>query len=173
MEPLRLHIGGTEPKVGWKILNIQPGAHVDFVGSCVSLAQFAEGSVAQIYASHVYEHLSHRDELPSALKEAHRVLMLGGLLQISVPDLAAITTMMLEPKRTVQEQYTLMRHIFGGQADDHDFHKVGLTGPMLRAFLHMAGFEDVERVAPFGLFNDWSGVQRFGRLISLNMQARK
>jgi predicted SAM-dependent methyltransferase len=173
MEPLRLHIGGKEPKDGWKILDIQPGPHVDFIGSCVCLDQFAEGSIAQIYASHVYEHLGHREELPAALKEAYRVLTPGGLLQISVPDLAAIALLMIEPNRTMLEQYILMHHLFGGQTDEHDFHKVGLTGPILRALLAIAGFQDVERVAPFGLFNDWSGGQRFGRLISVNMQARK
>jgi predicted SAM-dependent methyltransferase len=173
MEPLRLHIGGKETKAGWKILNIQPSPNTDFVGNCVSLTQFTEGSVAQIYASHVYEHLSHRNELPAALKEAHRVLMPGGLLQISVPDFAAIARMILAPNRTVKEQYSLMGHLFGAQVDEYDYHKAGLTGPMLRGHLMGAGFTDIERVAPFGLFNDWSAAQRYGRYISVNMQARK
>ena len=45
---LRLHIGGTQAKEGWKILNIEPGPQVDFVGDCGSLPQFAENSVERI-----------------------------------------------------------------------------------------------------------------------------
>jgi predicted SAM-dependent methyltransferase len=170
---LRLHIGGTEPREGWRIFNIAPGPHVDFVGDCSSLAQFSDASVERIYASHVYEHLGHRGALLAALKEAHRVLIPDGLLQVSVPDILAIAAMMAEPARTAREQYGLMCHIFGAQQDDHDVHKVGLTAKLLSAFLRQAGFERIRRVAGFGLFRDWSDARRFGRPISLNMEARK
>ncbi len=172
-EPLRLHIGGLEPKAGWKIFNIQPGPNVDFVGDCGSLCQFADGSVAQIYASHVYEHLGHREELPAALKEAHRVLQDGGLLQVSVPNFVAIARMIAEPQRTPQEQYMLLCHLYGAQADAHDFHKSGLTAKLLALFLRRAGFRTIRRVQRFDLFDDWSGRQRFGRPISLNIEATK
>ena len=42
-DPLRLHIGGETAKDGWKILNIQPGAHVDFA---VGYARAAGGTDA-------------------------------------------------------------------------------------------------------------------------------
>jgi hypothetical protein len=29
---MNLHIGGREKREGWKILNIQPGAHADYLG---------------------------------------------------------------------------------------------------------------------------------------------
>ena len=84
-EPLRLHIGGKEPSPEWKIFNIQPGPNVDFVGNCIDLGQFADGSVASIYASHVLEHLGYKKELPTALREFHRVLVPGGSLMVSEP----------------------------------------------------------------------------------------
>jgi predicted SAM-dependent methyltransferase len=172
-EPLCLHIGGTEPKEGWRIFNIQPGPHVDFVGDCTSLARFGDDSVERIYACHVYEHLGHRGELLAALKDAHRVLIPGGLLQISVPDLVSIAGMLADPARTVEEQSMLMRFLFGSQDNQYDFHKVGLSGKLLAAYLLRAGFRTVRRVNRFGLFKDWSNAQVFGRDISLNVEAKK
>ncbi|MDH3584596.1 MAG: methyltransferase domain-containing protein, partial [Phycisphaerae bacterium] len=118
-EVLRLHIGGREAKQGWKILNIQDGPGVDFVGNCVDLSQFPDGSVAEIYASHVVEHLGYQQELPKALAEFHRVLRPGGRALISVPDLELLCRMFLHPELKPEQRFYLMRVIMGGQCDDH------------------------------------------------------
>jgi len=169
---LRLHIGGTEAKEGWKILNIAPGPDVDFLGDCRTLTQFDDNSVERIYASHVYEHLGYQ-ELDPALREAKRVLIPGGLIQISVPDLATSARLILDPKSTWRDHYFILGLMYGLQEDAYDFHKIGLTGKLLSAFLEHAGFSDIKRVKPFGIFNDWSGRAVNGHLISLNMEARK
>jgi predicted SAM-dependent methyltransferase len=171
--PLRLHIGGIEPKEGWKILNIVPGPGVDYVGDCQSLEQFADASVERIYASHVYEHLGFEHELDRALREAHRVLEPNGLLQISVPDFAVFAALMIDPAATWRDQFFYTGLIFGQQADAHDVHKVGLTDKLLGAYLRHVGFRGIHRVDPFRIFDDWSGREIHGRLVSLNMEARK
>lgn len=173
VEPLRLHIGGQEPKPGWKILNIQPGPHVDFLGDCTSLGQFADASVAEVYASHVFEHLGFREELPQALREVHRVLVPGGAFRISVPDFECICRLFVDPATPADQKASLMMHAFGSQSDPYDFHKVGLTQDFLMTFLGRAGFARARRVQEFGLFNDYSSYRRFGVLISLNMVAFK
>lgn len=170
---LRLHIGGTEAKEGWKILNIEPGPHVDFVGNCRSLPQFGDDSVERIYASHVYEHLGHATELDAALKEALRVLVPGGLMQISVPDLALAAQVILAPKSTWRDHFYITGMIFGLQDSAHDFHKVGLTRKLLSAYLRHAGFTEIRRVETFGIFDDWSSREVYGRKVSLNMEANK
>ncbi len=170
---VRLNIGGTEAKDGWKILNVAEGRYVDYVGDCIDLGQFADGSVESIYASHVYEHLSHAGELQQALREAHRVLRPGGLLQISVPDFELLARMFLHPTIDVEQRYLIMQVIFGGQTDRTDFHKVGLTLEFISYFLHQAGFERIRRVPEFGLFNDCSTVRILGQLISLNVEVIK
>lgn len=172
-ERLRLHIGGRQPKPGWKILNIQPGPHVDYIGDCTSLAQFADGSVAEVYASHVFEHLGFRVELPQALREVWRVLEPGGVFRISVPDFECLCRLFVDPNTPADQKFSLMMHVFGAQEDPYDFHRVGLTQAFLAAMLFKAGFTRARRVKEFGLFDDYSSYRRFGVLISLNIEAYK
>jgi predicted SAM-dependent methyltransferase len=44
---LRLHVGGEQAKAGWKILDVQAGPGVDFVGTCTDLSGFDDASVAE------------------------------------------------------------------------------------------------------------------------------
>jgi predicted SAM-dependent methyltransferase len=171
--PLRLHVGGKLVKPGWKILNIQPGPGVDFVGDCADLSRFADGSVSELYASHVYEHLGYREELPRAMNEVHRVLALGGRFMFSVPDLQTLCKLFLDPKLDVQQRFHVMRMILGGQMDAYDYHKVGFTEEFARQYLRFAGFAEVRRVAGFGLFDDTSELKFMGVPISLNIEAVK
>ena len=109
---MKLHIGGTQSKEGWHILNIQPGPDVDFVGSCNNLSQFKKNSISEIYASHVFEHLSHREELMGVLANCHNILEPGGQLKISVPDMVTLSHLFVADKVTVQQRYELMLMIF-------------------------------------------------------------
>ena len=170
--PLRLHIGGTQRHEGWRVLNVLPGEHVDYVGDCRDLSRFADASVHEIYASHVLEHLGYA-ELPVALAGFHRVLRPGGTLRISVPDLGVLSRLFLDPACSTEERIAVARMIFGGQIDEHDFHRCGLDYDFLAGFLDNAGFARVEKVERFDLFRDMSGVQLRGIPISLNVIATK
>ncbi len=172
-EGLRLHIGGKERREGWKVLNIQAGPAVDYVGDCTDLSRFADGSVAVIYASHVLEHLAYRDRLPKALAEIHRVLRPGGRLLASVPDFEVVCRLFLAHAGDVTTQFSLMRMAFGGEMDAHDFHHVGLSLDIFARYLKGAGFADIERVERFGLFDDTSDLRVGDTLISLNVIASK
>lgn len=166
---MRLHIGGIEAKPGWKILNAQPGPGVDYVGDCTDLSQFADASVDEIYASHVLEHLGYAEWLPRTLAEFHRVLKKGGSAKISVPDFDVLCRLFLEPQKSLSERILIMRMVFGGQVDPHDFHYVGLAFDILSDLLRAAGFSRIERTGEFGLFNDTSSLRLSGMLISLNV----
>lgn len=170
---LRLHVGGREPKEGWKILNIQPGPNVDFVGTVTDLSQFADNSVDEIYGSHVYEHLDYKGSLVQALQEAHRVLKPGGVFRAAVPDLTVLAHMLLNPQLTTEQKFEVMRMIFGGHVDQDDYHYVGLTEEFFTDFLNYVGFTQIQRVRSFGLFKDTSDLVRAGVRISLNMMAVK
>ena len=171
-EDLRLHIGGVHPRQGWKILNIQPGPHVDFVGSCTDLGEFATSSVAEVYASHVFEHLGYQSELPEVLRSLKRILKPGGYLRLSVPDLDLLCRMFTHPDLPLYARFHLMRVMYGGQIDKFDFHKVGFTKEILADFLLREEFEDIQRVENHDLFEDTSRLVLFGHSISLNIVAR-
>jgi len=170
---MKLHIGGIQRRDGWTIFNILAGPDVDYTGSCTDLSQFPDDSIEEIYASHVFEHLGHRDELPQALAECHRVLVAGGELKISVPDLKVLTAFFAEDSLSVNQRYELMLMMFGGQQDEFDFHKVGMFEELLIKYLNHAGFEQVRKVEEFGLFDDSSSMRLGEVLISLNLIATK
>lgn len=170
---LRLHIGGREPHPDWRIVDVIAGDHVDYQRSCTDLSTFADGTVAEIYASHVLEHLGYQRDLPRALREFHRVLEPGGRLRASVPDLAVLCELFLDRALDANARYHVMRMMYGGQTDDADFHCVGLTEEFLKSFLHAAGFAEIARVERFGLFDDASALVFGGRAISLNLTALK
>jgi predicted O-linked N-acetylglucosamine transferase (SPINDLY family)/predicted SAM-dependent methyltransferase len=172
-EPLRLHVGGKEARAGWKILNVQPGPDVDYIGNCTELGQFADGSVQEVYASHVLEHLGYKAELPRALAEFHRVLRAGGRALISVPDFDILCRLFLDTRHGMMERYSVMRMAFGGQMDEHDYHHVGLNYEFLSKYLFDAGFSRIERVGRFDLFDDDSTLEYLGEAISLNVVAYK
>lgn len=172
-EVLRLHIGGVHPKAGWKILNIKAGPGVDFIGGCSDLRRFAGGSVEEIYCSHVLEHLGYLSELPAALTEFFRVLRPGGNAKISVPDFELLCRLYLRPEAGSTERFAIMRIAFGGQLDQYDFHRVGLSHDFLMYLFRQAGFSRVERAEQFGIFDDMSGLRVDGQLISLNVIAYK
>ena len=171
--PLRLHIGGREKHPDWRIVDVIPGEGVDYVRSCTDLAVFGDGTVAEIYASHVIEHLGYQRDLARALKEFHRVLEPGGRLRVSVPDLQTLCELFLDPALDANARFHVMRMMFGGQTDEADFHHVGLTEEFLAEFMRRAGFVGIERVQNFGLFEDASALVFGGRPISLNVTAQK
>jgi predicted SAM-dependent methyltransferase len=170
----KLHVGGQVRAAGWEVLNALPGPHVDHLGNANDLTQFADATFAEIYASHVVEHLDYKDELAHTLKEWLRVLEPGGRVCISVPDMDTLCQMfMAKDQLDVQERFFVMRMMFGGHIDRYDYHVVGLNEDFLSEFLELAGFENVRRVPNFGLFEDTSAMVFRGVPISLNVIAEK
>jgi predicted SAM-dependent methyltransferase len=170
----RLHIGGMVRAAGWEVFNITAGAHVDHVGNANDLSRFEDGSFAAVYASHTLEHFDYRGELERTLREWARVLAPGGTLYVSVPDLETLAKLLLvKEDLTTDDRFMVMRMVFGGHIDAHDYHLVGLDEEFLGVFLTRAGFVDLRRVRSFGLFQDTSELLFKGIPISLNVVAAK
>jgi len=170
-EKIRLHIGGKEQKEGWKILNALPANNVDYIGDIRNLQQFEDASCSIIYASHVLEHVGQRD-MVATLKGLRRLLISGGELMISVPDLDTLCQLFVHKDMTMESRFHVMRMMFGGQVDDFDFHYIGLNFDILVQYLKAAGFASIKRVPDFGIFNDTSNYKPyFGVQISLNLIA--
>jgi len=168
----RLHIGGKAAAPGWEVLDAVPGPHVTHVGNANDMSRFRDATFEALYASHVVEHLDYKDELLATLKEWRRVLVPGGVLYVSVPDLDVLARLFLDRTRlTLEERFFVMRMIFGGHVDEYDYHQTGLNEEFLRIFLRQAGFVGIRRVASFGLFKDTSSMVFKGMPISVNLTA--
>jgi len=169
---MKLHIGGETTKAGWNILNISEKPGVDFIGDISDLSVFENNSVSDVYASHVLEHVKQTKVLET-LKEIRRILLPAGKFYISVPDLDVLCHTFINPVASPDIKFNVMRMMFGGQVDEHDFHYFGWNQLFLFDFLRQAGFSDAKRVESFGLFNDTSDFKPYGFSISLNVIATK
>jgi predicted SAM-dependent methyltransferase len=170
----KLHIGGQVRTPGWEVIDANPGPCVDHVGNAADLSRFATATFTDVYASHVLEHFDYKDDLASTLKEWRRVLITGGTLHVSVPDLDILARLFCERQQlSAQDRYMVMRMIFGGHLDKYDYHLVGLNEEFLVQYLTNAGFTNMRRVEELGLFDDTSTMTLRGVPISLNMTAVK
>jgi predicted SAM-dependent methyltransferase len=96
----------------------------------------------------------------------------GGVLMVSVPDLAVLARLFVSDQLSLDKRYIVMRMIYGGQTDPYDFHKGGFDFEILKMYLGKAGFCGSIRVADFKLFNDTSIMEFEGVNISINVIAR-
>jgi predicted SAM-dependent methyltransferase len=170
---MKLHIGGEEAHSDWKILNVQDGPNVDFVGNCTELSQFEDNSLEAIYASHVFEHLDYKIQFPKTLSDCRRILEPSGKLMVSVPNLGVLCQLFAADGISEKQRYQLMRMIFGGQMNPYDYHKNGFIEDFLVNYFRSAGYSSWERVKEFSIFDDTSSMRLGEYLISLNMIAIK
>lgn len=180
-DKLCVHIGCSQwdkcARPGWIIVDAVEAISTHVVSTADDLSALADASAALIYSSHTLEHLSHsaghdgRGEVCAALAEWNRVLVPGGSLLLSVPDLETLSGMMLDKRRTTVQKKLIMTVLYGGQDAPHNFHKTGFFFGYLRDLLEASGFCGVERVERFGLFDDTSELKLFGQLISLSVRA--
>ena len=174
-KPVRkLHIGGKEKHPEWEILDAIPSELTDHIGNANDLSMFEDETFEAVYSSHVLEHFSYHEELSQVLTEWHRIMKPGGTLYASVPNLEVLCELFLKRNElSLQERFLVMRMMFGGQVDAYDFHKVGYDPEILATFLGDAGFENIQMVPTFGLFQDTSNMEFAGKQISLNLIAEK
>ena len=170
----KLHIGGHVSAEGWEILDVNPGPRVDHVSNAGDLRCFGDDTFAQVYASHVLEHFDYTGSLLVALKEWKRVMVPGGTLYVSVPDLDVLARLFVDRKLlSYADRFLVMRMIFGGHVDKNDYHLVGLNEEFLTDVLRIAGFTGMRKVSTFGLFDDTSSTTLKDVPISVNIQCEK
>jgi predicted SAM-dependent methyltransferase len=174
MSMRKLHIGGWVRTPGWEVIDANPGPNVDHVGDAGDLSRFDTATFTVVYAAHVLEHFDYKDELFMTLVEWCRVLVPGGTLHVSVPDMDILARLFIEREQLSKgDRFMAMRMIFGGHVDQYDYHLVGLNDELLADLLSKTGFTDIRRVAELGLFEDTSKLIFCGVPISLNMTAVK
>lgn len=167
----RLHIGGIQAKEGWRVLNVRAEPYVDFVGDCADLSRFPTHETAEVYASHVLEHLT-GDQALHVLREIRRILRPDGRLMVAVPDLEALMRILTSPQSSAAEKITAVKIIYGGGETVYDDHRFGYTFEIISLMARTAGFATIARIGDFGLFRDTSMAGLNGTPISLNVEIR-
>lgn len=169
----KLHVGGTRPKTGWKIMNRSGGQGIDFTGGLTELGGFADNSIDEMYISNELEYLDPLTEIEPAIKDIYRVLKVGGVCGISVPDIMLLARFITEPTLGLQEQGAVIGLIYGFNTGTQKSIKVGFTADLLKGVLAKAGFIYAQVNYQYTYFKEESFKQVFGNNIMLNLQATK
>ena len=176
----KLHLGcGNIRLPGYCNVDILETSAVDVISDISTLENFEDDSIEQIYACHVLEHFSH-EEVKKVLFRWHQVLVKGGELRISVPDIDRIVKIYIENWQHFQTpgNSPWIGLLYGGQGDPYDFHKTGFNFCWMKFILEQVGFEEVKEYPhePHFVdgFKDASlAHEPFGKYLSLNVSAKK
>ena len=182
---VKVHLGcGRRFIPGFVHVDIADFDHIDHRCDIRTLPFFDADSVDLLYASHVVEYFD-RAEVTAVLAEWRRVLKVGGVLRLAVPDFEALAEVYRQSGDLGLILGPLYGHMRPGGDDDPlvIYHKTVYDFAQLSAILHAAGFEDARRY-------DWRHTvhkdhddhsqayiphmdKTQGRLISLNVEAQK
>jgi predicted SAM-dependent methyltransferase len=145
--PRQLNLGcGFDRREGCLNVDLHPFHHPDLVCDVLDLAPLPDGFYEHALAQDVLEHLP-RLKTRTALTEWNRVLAVGGLLELRVPDVLGLARLLELPENQLPErQEELLQNLFGTQLYPGDFHYIGFTEPFLRALLEECGFA-IEQLA--------------------------
>ena len=131
---LRLNIGaGSEVKLpGFTAIDRENGQEAYPL-------PYADGSVEEIYASHILEHFP-AGNTENVIKEWARVLKPGGRIRIAVPDFAVIAKAYI-----AGADVPIGPYVMGGQIDANDFHQSLFDEAGLRWQMEKAGLVGIQR----------------------------
>lgn len=111
-----------------------------FGSEAFPLAQFADGSVDEIRASHILEHFP-QDKVQAVLDEWVRVLKPGGTIRIAVPDFRWCAAQYLEGNTDLP----IAGFILGGHVDANDAHHALFDEMGLRWQMEKAGLFAIQK----------------------------
>lgn len=154
-----------------------PYSHVHYVQEVDDLSIFPNKYADLIYASHVLEHISHKD-LFKVLREWYRVLKYGGVLRLSVPDFDKLIEIYSSEEKDIR---AIIMPLMGGQDYAYNFHKSVFNEKYLTELLLSVGFKEVRKWNPEKVelhsFDDWASrpIEIKGRKypVSLNIEGVK
>jgi len=135
-----LDIGCGESKLEGAIgIDIRRTKSVDIIADARHLP-FKDEVFDHVYSSHLIEHFSHR-EVKDVVKEWVRVLTKGGTIEIRCPWLRVRALIFF-----LRPTWGNVKHIYGGQEHEGNFHKCGFSFNLLKELLEECGITKVRRV---------------------------
>ena len=178
---MKLHLGcGKRYIPGFVHVDMTSYSHVDFVHDVRTLPMFGNGTAELIYACHVLEYFD-QVEAVEVLSEWYRVLMPGGVIRLSVPDLEQLMVVY----QGTRDESIVIGPLFGRMEVDGGiiYHKTVYDYATLSTVLARAGFRNIQywnwRTTEHAAVDDFSQayiprmMKDTGRLISLNIGAIK
>lgn len=92
-----------------------------------------------VYLSHTLEHFD-KNDVPIVLKEMNRVIRMGSMVEIIVPEFMTCVQAWLD----ADDKWSALEHIFGSQTHPGNHHFVGFTVKTLEQVLENHGFKCLE-----------------------------
>ena len=181
---MKLHLGcGKRFLEGYTHIDLADYEHIDIKTSVGDLNMIENESVNEIYASHVVEYFD-RNEVVKVLNEWRRVLVVGGILRVAVPDFKSLLS--------IYHQTSNLNDILGplyGKWDmgssNYIYHKTVYDFDSLGKLLKDNGFQNIqlwnwkEIFANQNNYDDHSQAyfphmdKENGTLVSLNVECKK
>lgn len=166
----RLNLGGRGTIIrGFQTVDLSEEHDVQIKSDVSNLWMFKDGTVDEIYASHILEHFSHV-RTQYVLEEWRRVLKKGARAAISVPDFDAMVKLYVR----VGMNDFIRNMLYGDQGYDRAYHYTGFTFSTLAALCVKSGFSDVKRIKemPYGVKDCSQNVDTMTRQsVSINIEA--
>ena len=184
--PFKLHLGCGKKKIhGWINIDGNKEVEPDLVEDIFELPSFKPFTCSLIYFSHGPEHCP-KNKTIEIFKLWHSLLYHGGILRVSVPDMAKVCEDYVENR----DLDILSNFIHGSQRESYgglDIHYTSFDQKTLTKCLLDAGFSNVKEwdwrtTEPHAYIDDYSQayLRGFGdkdkvngKLMSLNLEAIK
>jgi glycosyltransferase involved in cell wall biosynthesis len=166
-EPRKLEIGsGMKPQPGYEHLDARADLpDIDHVADIRAVLPFPDGTFDEVLSNSCIEHVSWRD-VQRVVGEWGRIVKPGGTIDIWTPDFEYLCRRYLARKDDrrldtslaadaggclggYDESAWAIIKMFGGQDYPENFHGAVLDEEVLTRILEHAGFEQIERRAPY------------------------
>ena len=157
-QKLEFGCGSKKPKEGFCGVDIREFSSVKYVCNAWEIDKYiAANTITEIYSRHFFEHLTFA-QANLTLKAWNKILVVGGIVQIIVPDIEYHIKQFLNPNPSEPSEtntnWTVLQHAIAGfwgwQRDGEtkmwDVHKSGYDFRLLKMKLSEYGFCEIERL---------------------------
>ena len=139
--PRRINLGcGLDKREGFLNIDINASGDPDLVCDITNLRSLPSAYFEYAIAKDVLEHIQ-RLQIRNTLKEWNRILKIGGVLELQVPNVIGLLTLLTKKEnRSPIMQEKLLQCLFGTQGYVGDFHYFGFTDVLIKSLLESTGF---------------------------------
>ena len=139
--PRRINLGcGLDKREGFLNIDINASGDPDLVCDITNLQSLPSAYFEYAIAQDVLEHIQ-RLKIRNTLKEWNRILKIGGVLELQLPNVVGLLTLLTkkENKSPIMQE-KLLQCLFGTQGYVGDFHYFGFTDILIKSLLESTGF---------------------------------